>query len=218
MQYYIISPIFAKTIFKNNDPMEVIPHQDLPKSPGEILASIEWNQIQPKVHSVWFKSYPLTDQQYNILEKMLTGALDPKFELADDEIFTTWDDVSSFTIFMDFNHPYWDIPGGHRMQWFAENPQYFFEPLENEQMPEEKTLIQQWQERATAVGLTLADLCRAGNIDRSTIERWKDKPPKAVAAYQAIEQTLLKAESEKKIADDKAEFDLQRYQQREEQF
>lgn len=195
--------------------MELQEKEKLPQSPGEILASMEWQKIIFRPRSIWFKSYPLTDQQYNVLEKMLINLLDAKFLLSSNEIFTTKDDVSSFTIRINSKHKYWGKSARYNMEWFSQNPKYLFFPLpQNEQMQKEKTLIEQWQERAAAVGLTLADLCRAGNIDRSTLERWKDKPPKAVAAYQAIESELEKQEGEKN-KDDKAEFDLREYQEKE---
>lgn len=51
-------------------------------------------------------------------------------------------------------------------------------------------LYDDWVKRAEEQGISLSELCKRSDTDRSCIERWKHELPKSLKTYFAIEAQL----------------------------
>ena len=53
------------------------------------------------------------------------------------------------------------------------------------------------QRRCDEAGTNLTEICREANIDRSSVERWKEKDPKSIQILKDLESVIAKKEQEK---------------------
>ena len=58
-------------------------------------------------------------------------------------------------------------------------------------------IIQTWQTRCKDLGISLSELCRIAKADRKTVERLKERIPKALKNYLTIEKKLAELEAKK---------------------
>jgi len=56
-------------------------------------------------------------------------------------------------------------------------------------------LIRSLKIRCAAAGTNITEVCREAGVSRSTIERWKVKPPKSLQLLNAIEAKLADYEN-----------------------
>lgn len=61
------------------------------------------------------------------------------------------------------------------------------------------TLINSLKSRCAAAGTNITAVCKQAGVSRSTIERWKAKPPKSLQILDALEEQIQEAENSTKV-------------------
>lgn len=49
------------------------------------------------------------------------------------------------------------------------------------------------------LGISVSKLCREANIERSLLERWRQKDPKSLQMYNALKEALLRLDQPKNL-------------------
>ena len=101
--------------------------KNTPYSPSELLSQIIWETVEVETNAIWFKTRPISAEQYNTL-RIILRKIEPYFiiPIHNGEV-GFWDgSVFSFTILRDSKHPYWDTAKETSMGFYANKPIHLF--------------------------------------------------------------------------------------------